>query len=224
MRKECPFYQGKCQYLSLRQNLEEEYKSTTAIKPKIIAIEGIVGAGKTTLTEYMKEQGLTNGIVPEYTVIAGKDNLPIFSPDQETLEKSTCFYAGVELRRQKQLIDLSKKNKTILTDRSDLSILSFNYAAEKRYSLSGLFDPTYNCLDNIIFIAPDIYIYLDIPFSTSINRMKARGSFKESVFTDKDFVNFTITGYKSLLENRNHITVDGSLPISRISREVQKLI
>lgn len=224
MERKCPFCNNECKYLLHRQNLEKEYESVVK-ESNIIAIEGIVGAGKTLLVEYMKKRRFVDEIIPEYTILAKKDSLPVFSPNKKILEQSTCFYAGIELSRQKELLYLTKKrSRTILLDRSELSILSFNYAVEKRYSLQGLFTQTQDCLNNVMIFYPNVYIYLDIPFCVSVDRMMARGSFKESPFTDQSFVNYSIIGYRSLLEKNNHITIDGNLPIARTSQEILRVI
>jgi thymidylate kinase len=224
IEEKCFLCKEQCKYLSLRRNLEDEYGSVIN-NSKIIAIEGIVGAGKTTLIECMKQNGVVDKIIPEYTVLAKRDDIPEFTQNEEKLKLSTCFYAGIELRRQKMILDSVKNNdRVILLDRSELSILSFNYAAEKRYYIKDLCTPTFNCLKNVTIIEPSAYIYLDISYQTSLDRMKKRGSFKESVFTDEDFVKSIIAGYRCFLENSNFIEINGNLPITITSRELLKII
>ena len=99
---------------------------------KVVAIEGLVCAGKTTL---LKELGQDPniGIVPEYyDCLRPKEKVPSFPPPNKAGALRTArFLFELEKRRQKIARNLLENDKLIILDRCFMSCFAFEFAARK---------------------------------------------------------------------------------------------
>ncbi|MEK7564373.1 MAG: AAA family ATPase [Patescibacteria group bacterium] len=134
------------------------------MKTKHIVIEGMPGAGKTSLIEILKK---------EEGFVVYKET---YSPEVELLTsdfEKERFYLMEEIRKNKEII----LNKVNVFDRNFLSILAYSYALDRnRLCEKGLYDWVKKLyleyVANGAIKHPDKYVVLLISTSESINRRK----------------------------------------------------
>src|SRR5688572_26183689 len=94
-----------------------------------IVLEGLPGAGKSTLTKIL-EQKLLAYIVPELTFDDYKED----TPDNQS-ETSEDIYLRNDEEKCKDADEKNKKEKLVIMDRNYISTLAYNFALTK-YGIS----------------------------------------------------------------------------------------
>lgn len=127
---------------------------------KIIALEGLRCAGKTTFLNALQESNLDLHCVPELYIETDR-----YDSDESVREK----YAKAEIQKKNDVLNIGKK---ILYDRSFLSTLAFAYA---KYRITGNkddYDFLRIFLDNNVenIIIPDYVFIFTITPKISIER------------------------------------------------------
>ncbi|MBU1199943.1 AAA family ATPase [Patescibacteria group bacterium] len=149
--------------------IESEPKS-----PIIVAIEGPVCAGKSTLVEKLNREGL--GTVLEYSeyVAHANQDFPKFPPtDEEAAKKSFEFFLNLERRRSQDMAGLAQD--TIAIDRSIFTLLAFEVGAAKITGID-ISDWAVERLSNENnLIVPYHVFYLDVPVAVSRERAERNG-------------------------------------------------
>ena len=151
--------------------------------PNHVAIEGNVGAGKSTVASLFSYMyGYPHiGEYGNYVDFPGGERFPIFPPqDNLSVVTSNPLWINLEFRRQKHMLDTTKYNKKniLLVERSPLSLVAFEYAKMKQ----GLPYETTNLLGNYaMFLAtgqikePLGYVFLNTSPETVEKRIIERG-------------------------------------------------
>lgn len=153
----------------------------------VYAIEGPVCAGKSTLIERCKRDGIKT--IPEYGeyVIAASKSFPNFPPkDEEEAKKNFQFLLDIEALRQQEH-EAGKSSLTAL-DRSILTLISFEAGAARLTGIN-IFDWA---LDEAIknragVIFPDHVFYIDIPMDIARRRAELAGMGTSPFLFSKDF-------------------------------------
>lgn len=142
--------------------------------PIIVAIEGPVCAGKSTLVERLNQEGL--GTILEYSeyVTHANQDFPKFPPvDEEAAKKSFEFFLDLERRRNQDMAGLGQNRVAI--DRSIFTLLAFEVGAAKKTGID-ISDWAVERLSNEVdLIVPDHVFYLDVPVSVSRERAERNG-------------------------------------------------
>lgn len=166
------FIEGKEQLLPLR----------------IIALEGPVCAGKTTLLRMFANDGYTT--VSEYAEYANHGRgFPSFPPKtpKEALDNFR-FFLEVEERRfgiiqQKEF----RKDDLVIIDRSVFTLLAFEYAAPA-YTGFSVFNEAWEIIRNSDkVLTPFKILYLEIDDETIAQRFAQKDSFCAEVFLRPEF-------------------------------------
>ena len=134
----------------------------------IISIEGLAGAGKTTLVNHLKKQNFEllpeiMDFVPETGVIKR------FTIDASSSSSTNEWFLNIEIERLNKAIH---SNVSIVMDRCFISQIAYNYAKDETYktktlsNLKKLMEPNRLIVPNII--------YLQMETQLSIDRMLAR--------------------------------------------------
>lgn len=154
-----------------------ERERLVEIEPRrslVVAIEGPVCAGKSTLVENLNQDGL--GTILEYSeyVAHANQDFPKFPPaDEEAAKKSFEFFLNLERRRSQDMAELTQ-NK-IAIDRSVFTLLAFELGAAK---ITGI-DISDWAVERLSkendLIAPDYVFYLDVPVAISSQRAERNG-------------------------------------------------
>ncbi len=122
----------------------------------LVALEGVVHAGKSTIISLLQE---IKGIlcIPEY--IEFVESFPGFPNNKDDVLRSWKFFLDIELRRKRFVVD----GFPSILDRSVLSVMAYNYAVS-RFTNGKInwFDVKVESLREEGWLIPDICIYLDI--------------------------------------------------------------
>lgn len=138
------------------------------MKKVIISIEGLAGAGKTTLVNHLKRQNFEllpeiMDFVPETGVIQR------FTIDASSSSSTNEWFLKIEIER------LNKATQSIVSvvmDRCFISQIAYNYAKDTTYKTKTLCNLK-KLMEQSKLIVPNI-IYLQMETQLSIDRMLAR--------------------------------------------------
>jgi deoxyguanosine kinase len=168
-----------------------------------IAIEGNIGAGKTSLTTRISEDFKAKIILERF---AENPFLPKFYKDQNryafSLEMS--FLADRHQQLSDDLAQFDLNNEVVVTDYHIFKSLIFAEITlpEDEYNL-------YKKLFNIIFVAipkPDLYIYLYQSTSRLLGNIKKRGrSYEQNI--SEDYLDKINMGYLDYIQSQTELNV-----------------
>jgi deoxyadenosine/deoxycytidine kinase len=220
----------------------------------IFGIEGLLGAGKTTLIRESISNQIGNTTIGEYDSYVGSEGVGAFPhfPPSGILDadKNIEYFLNIERLRNQELSGillgltgevLSNKLGTqrsnliepiILMDRTYLSLLAFPYAG-------GVLSPLYNqdvysrgltkVQEEVAqghVILPDGIIYLSLPNAEkSIERVKGRGTFNpNSHFARPKFLEGLRAFYESLNSSEMVHVIDATKPLEDVLKDAQHII
>lgn len=151
--------------------------------PNHVAIEGNVGSGKSTVAEiFAKTYKYPHiGEYGNYVNFAEGEKFPIFPPENEiAVIASNPLWMKLEFRRNRHMIDTQRNSpkRTLLAERSPLSLVSFEYAKMRQgfnFELSNLLGNYAMFLDNGMLKEPDGYVFLNTDPKTVQERIIQRG-------------------------------------------------
>lgn len=165
-------------FLFERENEYLQMKSTR-LPYEFIAIEGNIGAGKTTLSRMLSEQFDTRLILEQFT-----DNpfLPFFYEHQERYAFPVELFFMTERHKQLQedLSQASLFQQTLIADYFFIKTLLFarNNLNQEEYRL---FQRLFHIL-NASFRKPDLLVYLHRSVDILLDNIKSRGrSFEQDI-------------------------------------------
>lgn len=187
----------------------------------IIGIEGLVFAGKTTLSENLG-QNLSAVIVREYGhYTGGSKSFPKYPPDSyRAAIEASRFFIDIEQERIRVLKGLLLDSpKYIVVDRTYITCLAFDYAA-KLFTGFDTYDEVYELWQQADKIMTDITIYLNVSDTEIMRRVPLRKSKCPDHLLDPEF-NKQIRRY---LQGQNVVTVNADQSKRQVLEEVVKLV
>lgn len=150
--------------------------------PFVVAIEGIVHAGKSTLHKRLSEKHEEITCIGEYVEYA-TEKFPAPPRSLEEARVARLYFLNLELLRVNSTYE---RGRIILLDRSILSILAYHFAIER---LTGLLCYKASllrfCDEDWMF--PDSCLYLDISDETLYSRHKAEKGNYQRILLNKAF-------------------------------------
>lgn len=147
------------------------------ISPKLITVDGIDGAGKSTICEILKEEiEKITGV--EAIVVKQCNGLPVGDMIRQFLSKNEIkqtnqsvlmhlFLAGIAETYFETIQPALQDGKYVIMDRSDLSTCVYQNLAEDIERNTKQFRETY--------LNPVVSVVVDVPPEVAVGRMKGRG-------------------------------------------------
>jgi deoxyguanosine kinase len=155
-----------------------------------IAIEGVIGVGKTTLTKFLSQEYKAKAVLED---IDGNPFLPQFYEDLERYAFPTQIF--FLLSRYNELRNLTNRElftRKIISDYTfDKDKIFAFINLEKREK--SLYEKIYNLLDKDI-IKPNLVIYLQASLDTLMERIRGRGRSYERRIKE-DYIKLLIRSY-----------------------------
>ncbi len=199
-------------------------------KGKFIVIDGIEGAGKTTLVRKLSEE--FSGKVaylrePGGSIFAEKLRELILSDAAEDLSDEArfmLFWASRIDFVEKVLQPALCKYDLVISDRFDSSTYAYQVFSSANKELESLFWKTREIvLDSV---QPDMYIILDLDPVLALKRVESRGKLNYFDKQDLDFHHKIREGFLNFIKKLEGValTVDASKPKEEVKKEVQKII
>ncbi len=192
-----------------------------------VALEGIDGSGKTTVSSRLRDKLESDGISvflthePTFSVdsISGK---LVSQRDPESALKLFFMFTEDRYRHQAEISEKLDQGYLVLCDRYIYS--SFAYQGPLLEGILG--DPErvvewMSEVSEIIKVRPDINVYLDISADTAIKRIWSRRSI--TGFEDLQYLDRVRSYYTGVL--RKHLfTINGEDQLDRVVDEIYGLI
>ncbi|MCS7121255.1 MAG: dTMP kinase [Archaeoglobaceae archaeon] len=181
----------------------------------LIAVEGIDGAGKSTIVKFLAEE------------------LKKLSYDVVTFKEPSDSEYGKILRSMKERLDAEKELELFLKDRSidvqkniipalssgKIVIMDRYYYSNIAYQAArGLNAEIIKRENEKIAPKPDLVILLDLDVETALSRKESR-----SVFEDKEYLKKVREEFLKLKDDNIKI-VDASRPVEEVKKEVLKIV
>jgi deoxyadenosine/deoxycytidine kinase len=181
------------------------------LKPCIIVLEGIIGAGKSTLCEVIKHvfNNKTEVVVLEEPLNANNAMLKLFLTNPEKYAFAFQTYA-MQLRHRQyiQAIQAVKNGKIAIIDRS----FDGDRAFERKFYNEGIitqqehdtYEQTHN--DNKMTLPePNHIIYLEVPVDIALERIKERGRLNEVDCYDRNYLERLNNAYNETFANNTKV-------------------
>lgn len=196
---------------------------------KMIAIEGIEGAGKSTVIEFIKsyltqqDKAYICTREPGGTQIGEQLRDILKAEHSEKLEDVTELLLMYASRTQlfRQVIQPALQNGTwVIADRFELSSYAYQ-GMGRQLPLDSLKMLSELCLNNF---RPDLTLYLDISYETSEQRLKSRGLAKDRIEQEeKLFFDRIRQGYLQFANDTSTIQIiDASQNEAEVSLSVKQ--
>ena len=198
-------------------------------KGKFIALEGGEGAGKTTIAK-----SVAAAFSPEHllvtkageTVFGEELKKILVSEEGEKVSAETQFLLAWSAQTdhfERMVSPTLLKGVSVFSDRFDSSIFAYQVTASGATYLSDLF---WNIRDEAFKGAtPDVYIFLDVPPQTGLDRVKKSGRVMDHFEKRSlDFHSKVREGYLQFLKSVTHVIVDATRPLDEVQHEVLSVI
>lgn len=200
------------------------------MKPKLIAIDGPDGAGKTTIISMLKEE------FPDKAVYTRE---PGGTPKAEEVRRIVLEETGEKLSSQAEMLlfwgarDIHidtiirpalADGKNVVTDRFDASSFAFQVVAEETGELRELFCSVRKA---VLGDLEPLYIFLDIDAKTGAERLRrAKGSHMSRFDKmDAEFRERARGGFHRFAEEfPNCSIIDASRPVEEVYRELKRIV
>ena len=157
--------------------------SQQTIEPRFIAVEGAIGAGKTSLVNLLEQQYIARVILEE------NDSNPFiakFYEDQETYSFQTQIF--FLLSRYNQYMELAQRDLF-----NSVVVIDYLFQRDKIFAQLNLEDHEYRLYEQIYHLIsskapkPDLVIFLQASTKVLLERVSKRGREYES-FMDPDYL------------------------------------
>ncbi len=190
----------------LRNRLKYEFLR----KGKIIAVEGIDGAGKTTLSKALYEdlkKEKINCILSEEPTISsfGQKLKELLKKETNPIELKKLFLKDRKWHVEKLIIPAIENGKWVILDRYYLSTVAYQGA-------QGLDEKSLLKENETIAPIPDLVIYLDLQVKEALKRINNR-SRKTEIFEKEEFLTKVDTIYKRYLRWFNYLILNAENPL-----------
>lgn len=175
---------------------------------KIIALEGLRCAGKTTFLNALQESNLDFHCVPELYIETGKCD-----SDESVREK----YAKAEIQKKNDILNISKN---ILYDRSFLSTLAFAYAKHRITGNRNDYDFFRIFFDNNVenIIIPNYVFIFTITPKMSIKRGQKLIRDNTQAFWENEVFLENLSGFYNSDECKNIVGEDRMISVNTMNR------
>lgn len=183
---------------------------------KLIVLEGIDGAGKSTIFKILKEKLAHKNIVFSFEPTQGpygkllKDLLKEKRGDQETFLE--LFLKDRAQHVENLILPSLKEGKIVLLDRYYLSTVAYQGINFKELSPLLSKNETFSPL-------PDLVIYLEIPVKLALERIQKRNK-DTSLFEREDLLKKISENYEKILPLFNHIRIKSDKPLEDLYGEI----
>jgi dTMP kinase len=191
----------------LRNRLKFEFSR----KGKLIAIEGIDGAGKTTfakaLYETLKKRGINCifSCEPTSGPFGEKIKSALIKKESNPQDLRLLFLKDRKWHVEKIILPALEAQKWIILDRYYPSTLA--YQSSQGLSLKELL------IENeTIAPIPDLVIYLDLPLEVAFKRIGNREK-RLTIFEKREFLERVTETYKKCLKLFNYLIIDATKPV-----------
>lgn len=166
---------------------------------KVVALEGLVHAGKTTLLRSIRGSSLDVRCIGEYVEFA-EERFPKPPKDRAEAMNNHAFFLKLEQKRRKEICE---SDKIVLLDRSVFSILAYHYATERRS------DGKISCFEDGVsavfaesWLFPRVCVYLDVNDTLIESRHYGDDGFYQSSFLEKQFNALLREFYEKVMPQR----------------------
>lgn len=189
----------------------------------LIAIEGIDGAGKSTLAQSVRTTLIEHGFDTLLTkepgdTELGKEVRALLQTQTTPITPKAQFLLFAADRAEhfsKLVIPALEANKLVISDRlADSSVAYQGYG-------DGLPLDTIQDINRwaMNFMSPNLTIFVRIPVDTALERCNKRGAL--SAYEKKDFLHKVAAGFEELYKNRTDvIIVDGTESPENLNKQV----
>ncbi|MEM5821314.1 MAG: dTMP kinase [Candidatus Aenigmatarchaeota archaeon] len=194
---------------------------------KYIAIEGIDGAGKTTICQLLSKE-LKNSIL-----IKEPSDFDIGNFIRESLKNkkefmknsfvSTLLFFADRISMRDEIRKMKEKFDYIISDRCFLSTYAYQKALIKSEEEKKLFEKIFKEFLKLIEM-PDAIIILDVDIEVALERIEKEGKSKD-LYESKEFLKEVLENYRNLdLDIENVYLVDASRSVEEVKEDVKKVI
>ena len=166
---------------------------------RVVALEGLVHAGKTTLLRNIRGSGLDVRCIGEYVEFV-EDRFP--KPPKNTIEamNSHVFFLKLEQKRRREI---RKNDNIVLLDRSVFSILAYHYATEVRSGGEiACFEEGVASIPHENWLFPSVCVYLDVSDELIEARHHGDEGFYQSMFLEMQFNALLREFYEKVMPQR----------------------
>lgn len=171
----------------------------------VVAVEGIIGAGKTTLTRALSEE-LDLVEVPE--PVDNNPYLDKFYADQRTWAFPMQMW--MVTRRAAAMADVVAQNQRVITDRSLIGDMVFARMHKSNGNISADMWPVYadfwRTAVRLIAPPPDMVLFLDVKPTVALERITERGRKSEVAGIDLTYLRTLSDRYRDVVNNLGNIS------------------
>jgi len=184
----------------------------------LIAIEGIDGSGKTTVTNYIADELRKRGYdvvvlkEPTNSEYGKKIRQILRSRKTNPFEELELFVKDREWNVQNNVLPALKEGKIVIMDRYYYSTIAYQGAL-------GI-DVEYIRKMNEIFPKPDLIIILDVSPETALRRIKTKR--KPDRFEDLEYLKKVREIFLNL--KNNIVIIDAERKLNEVKRDVLKVV
>jgi len=193
-------------------------KGMRAVKGKLIAIEGIDGAGKTAIARhiygFLTNRGYRCSLLKEpsdsvYGKIIRNLNVPI-DPKIEFM----LFLKDREIDVKDRILPALRKGLIVIMDRYYYSNIAYQ-------SARGLSAEWIKKLNEKIAPKPDLVILLDLSAEKAIERIKRRA--QRSVFEELEFLELVRRKFLEIADEKT-VIIDAERELDIVKKEVEQIV
>lgn len=191
-----------------------------------IAIEGLDGAGKTTVLEAIREYLEKEDIKHIFTREPGGCKLSnkirelILNEDMHPITEAYLYASSRAEALRNIVMPALERKDWVISDRSIMSSMAYQ-GAGRDIGINQILE-----INNMAvgFIMPDLIIYIDVPVEVALERIKGR-KLDRIEQEDVKFFKRTRKGFlEQWLVNMNVKRIDGTLSEKEVARKAIKII
>ena len=194
-------------------------------KGKVIVIEGVDGAGKTTQINLLKNKLDTEKNIffrePGSTLAGQEIRKVILENKLDAKTELLLFYSARNELILNEIIPALESGKNVIIDRFELSSYAYQIYGRNRSDLKNFINILSKNIVPENFI--DKYYFFDVDVEIAKKRDKKRSE-KSTRFDNEEikFFNLVRNGYKKEIQKYNHKIVDASKNVKEVAEKFQE--